>query len=149
MNKMDEKEQRAEEFVENLGHGKSMVEIEQEEPMVEEPDNPEDILSSEISSAFEKTGEAPKEKIEQLFQIRCEGYSKVKKQLTDFDNRMNEATKHIDEQYKKLQEERIKIYNEQFKGEGEVLNSEKDRLKGLIEDTFPKKESEKIKKEIE
>lgn len=115
-----------------------------EEPIVEEPDNPEDILVAEISNVIETKGEIPEEKKKQLFQLRCEKYSKVKKQIDYSDEGYKKRIAHLEEPLKKLLEEKDKIYNEHFKPQLEVYHSEKDRLKGLIEDTFPDEKTVKF-----
>ena len=72
---MDKKnnEERAKEFVENLGHGKSMVEIEQEE-------------------AENEKGE---------FEEQCRVYAEKRKAIEDFNSKVKESTMTIDTEIKK------------------------------------------------
>jgi len=112
-----EEEERAKEFVDNLGNGKSMVEIEQDEYIGDEPDY------SEME-----------------FEITCKQYADNKKKITEFDNLVELATKELNEQIKKLSDERTKIYNELVKSDGERLHNIKDKLTTTILETFPTEE---------
>lgn len=104
-----------------------------------EPDNPEDILEKQISEAIGSHDENKKIGImKELFEFRCNGYSKVKKELTESTDKFNERTKALDEQMKHLREEKDKVYSEIFKGKVDVLEEEQERLRLVIIDTFPK-----------
>ena len=148
-------EERAKEFVENLGHGKSMVEIEQEKYMSDEEikkattefaeskaerkamkENYDEAMKKAEEDTKKEWAEEEAENEKGEFEEQCRVYAEKRKAIEDFNSKVKESTMTIDTEIKKLNDERQKIL-EQFKDESAVINTEKERLSNLIIDDFP------------
>ncbi len=103
------------------------------------------LLESEISNAMVEHDDVTQvEKKEELFKLRCEGYSRNKKIFCEIDGKFKEETKILDEQVAEIAEKRRKIYSEKYQKELEVLRDETERLKGKIIETFPDEKTVKF-----
>ena len=125
-------------------HNLEDKELEQE-PMGEEPDNPEDILEAQLSRARGTHDEPEFEEVsKKLFQLRCGKYKSAKVLIALSNDKLEGETKHITEQIRELQEKKNQIYEDVFKNEQEVLNAENTRLKDKIIETFPDEKTVKF-----